>query len=81
MGRYAQNILQWNKNYIKSTRTTNGDYFNVISSFGLSTDNAQLHTLHQIKWLKPRGKIVQGFLVSNSYCYDKFGDINARQTY
>ena len=27
MGRYIQNILQWEENYIKSKKMTNGDYF------------------------------------------------------
>ena len=27
MGRYNQNILQWNKNDMKSTKITNGDYY------------------------------------------------------
>ena len=27
MGRFTQNILQWNENDIKSSQTTNGDYF------------------------------------------------------
>ena len=26
MGRYTQNLLQWNRNDIKSTRMANGDY-------------------------------------------------------
>ena len=30
MGRYTQNILQWNKNNIKSMRMTNGDYWTVM---------------------------------------------------
>ena len=27
MGRFTQNMFQWNKNDIKSSQTTNGDYF------------------------------------------------------
>ena len=36
MRRYSRNILQWNKNNIKSTRMTTGDYFQACLNIFLS---------------------------------------------
>ena len=47
MGRFTGNILQWNKNNIKSSQTTNGDYYFVVISQCVLTFNSNVFKLRQ----------------------------------